>query len=308
MHRHISNGHAALDAALRRLAATFDGRFLPADPLSFVHRYRAAGASAADLEVAAFYASALAYGGVRAIRGSLERLFAIVGPAPASFVRGFEPGRDAALFAGFAHRFHKGRDLALLTWLLRQGLERHGTLEALFAAGDQSEAPDVGPALARFAAALLSGDVRPFHPDGRLPADAPVRHFLPSTEAGSACKRLCLFLRWVVRRGEPDLGLWRSVDPGRLIVPLDTHVARIGRYLGLTGRKSGDWRAAREVSESLRRHDPADPVRFDFALAHLGIQHCRHRPDPEACPACPVVELCSLAATAGPGPVRGRRG
>lgn len=287
---------AALRDALEALGARFDQRYLASDPLSFVHRYREAGASSADLEVVAFYAAALAYGGVVVIRRNLEQLFGLLGPAPARFVLELDPVRGERLLQGFSHRFHKGRDLALLSWLLRQALERHGSLEALFCAGDDPAAADLGPAMGRFAAALLGGDVRPFHPDGILPAHAPVRHFLPSPSAGSACKRLCLFLRWMVRRGPPDLGLWRSVDPGRLLVPLDTHVARIGRYLGLTRRRTGDWRAAQEVSAALRRIDPRDPVRFDFPLAHLGIHHCLHRPDPVACPSCPLQSVCSLAA------------
>jgi uncharacterized protein (TIGR02757 family) len=285
-------------AILEALCARFDRRYVRSDPLSFVHAYRAAGAPAADLEIAAFLASALAYGGVKVIRRSLQSLFATIGPEPSRFVRALDPGEGLRLFGGFSHRFHKGRDVALLCWLLRQALERHGTLESLFLEGDDPGAADVGPGLARFVDALLEADVRPFYPRGILPKEAPVRHFLPSPAGGSACKRLCLFLRWMVRRGEPDLGLWLSIAPGRLVVPLDTHVARIGRYLGLTDRRSGGWKAAREVSAGLRRFDPDDPVRFDFALAHLGIHHCLHRPDAKACPACPVQAACSLGSRA----------
>jgi uncharacterized protein (TIGR02757 family) len=280
--------------AFDALYARFGRRYVPSDPIGLVHRLRDAGVSPAGLEIAAFYASSLAYGPVQVIRAKVERLFAVLGLAPDRFVLAFEPRTGERLLAGFSHRFHKSRDLALLTWLLRQALERHGTLEAVFLVHDEPAAPDIGAGLAGLARELLAGDVSPFHPDGVLPAQAPVRHFLPSPEAGSACKRLCLFLRWMVRRLDPDLGLWRSVDPARLVVPLDTHVARLGLYLGLTGRKSGGWKAAQQVSAALRRLDPHDPLRFDFPLAHLGIHHCRHRPDPEACPACPVLPACSL--------------
>jgi uncharacterized protein (TIGR02757 family) len=292
-----SRSRAVLRRALHDLIERFDQRYLPTDPVSLVHRCRAAGASPADLEIAGFYAAGLAYGGVKVIRASVEGLLDVLGREPAHFVLRFDPIQGQHLFAGFSHRFHKGRDLALLTWLLRQALELYGSLERLFLAHDDPDWPDIGPGLTGFVRTLLAGDVRPFHPDGVLPADAPVRHFLPSPEAGSACKRLCLFLRWMVRREDPDLGLWRSVDPARLVVPLDTHVARLGQYLGLTSRKSGGWRAAQEVSAALRQFEPRDPVRYDFPLAHLGIHHCLHRPDPEACPACPVRKACRIGAT-----------
>jgi uncharacterized protein (TIGR02757 family) len=194
-----------------------------------------------------------------------------------------------------------------LTWLLRAALEKHGSLEALFVRFDDPSREDVGATLAGFVEEFLGGDVTAFFADGQIPPDSPVRHFLPSPEAGSACKRLCLFLRWMIRREEPDLGLWTSIDPRRLVIPLDTHVARIGRYLGLTTRLSGDWRAALEVSAGLRRVAPQDPIRFDFPLAHLGIHHCLHRPDEQACPACPVTSGVldggeSHATSRGSGP------
>lgn len=285
-----------LRSVLHQASDRFGARYVQEDPLGFVHEYRASGASKVDLEIVGFYASALAYGGVKVIRSSLQSLFSTIGRQPEKFVRRAEPETAEQAFRGFVHRFHKGRDLAILTWLLRVALEKHESLEAMFVRFDDPSREDVGPALAGFVGEFLGGNVVAFYSDGQIPSDAPVRHFLPSPETGSACKRLCLFLRWMIRREEPDLGLWTSIDPRRLVIPLDTHVARIGRYLGLTMRLSGDWRAAQEVSAGLRRVAPEDPIRFDFPLAHLGIHHCLHRPDEEACPACPIHRACSMAA------------
>jgi uncharacterized protein (TIGR02757 family) len=128
-----------------------------------------------------------------------------------------------------------------------------------------------------------------------------VRTFFPDPARGGACKRLNLYLRWMVRPDDGvDLGLFGSVRPGQLVVPLDTHVSRISRYLGLTGRRTVDWKMAVEVTESLRRWDRDDPVRFDFALSRLGIlDACPRRIDPERCAACSLVSVCRLRG-AGP--------
>jgi uncharacterized protein (TIGR02757 family) len=104
-----------------------------------------------------------------------------------------------------------------------------------------------------------------------------------------------MLLRWMVRRGEPDLGLWTHLDPAGLVIPVDTHVFRVAGFLGLTTRRAPDWRAAEEVTAALRALCPADPLRYDFALAHLGISgRCRGRRDDDICPACPLVRGCRV--------------
>jgi uncharacterized protein (TIGR02757 family) len=121
-----------------------------------------------------------------------------------------------------------------------------------------------------------------------------MRWLLPRPADGSACKRPLLFLRWVARPDDGvDLGLWTALDPARLVVPLDTHVHRIGYWIGLTSRRTASWRTALEVTAALRALDPADPTRFDFALAHLGISRdCPGRPEPRACTPCPLRAHC----------------
>jgi len=115
---------------------------------------------------------------------------------------------------------------------------------------------------------------RNIHPSG-------MTQFFPSPAKGSACKRINLFLRWMVRDKDIDFGLWRSIPANRLVIPLDIHIARISRCLGFTKRASADWKAAIEITEALKKLDPADPLKYDFALCHHGISGvCRGRNNP----------------------------
>ena len=280
-----------LQTILEEVTASRGAAFLGNDPLAFPRRY----AECADREVAAFLASALAYGRVASIRRSLEDLFSRMPEGPAAFVLGFEARRDLPRLRSFRHRFNSGTDVACLCWLLRQMIEGAGSLECFFLAGDVPSDADVGTALASFCRRALALDVAPVCGRRQLPADAMVRYFFPSPARGSACKRLCMLLRWLCREDDGvDLGLWRGIDPARLIIPLDTHTARISRLLGLSARRTADWKMALEVTQTLRRFDPRDPVRFDFALAHLGISEgCTGRAG-EWCLACPVAGRCAV--------------
>ncbi len=291
--------HLPTESQLRKhletLYRTFDVRSISPDPLEVVRRYD----HPADQEVVGFLAAGLAYGRVDQILKSLERLLGLVGPSPAQFVRNFDWTRDAGRFRGWYHRFHGPRDAAMLFLLLSRALGRHGTLEALFAAGDDPSAPDIGPGLAAFCEQMLDAADLPAGPGvsgGRLSARAPVRFFFPSPAGGSAVKRLNLWLRWMVRGGDGlDLGVWSSVDRARLIIPLDTHVARIAHNIGLTNRTTPDWKMAQEITSRLRRLDPTDPVKYDFAICRLGIlDHCPRRRDPVCCVACLLRPVCTL--------------
>lgn len=245
---------------LRRLAARRDPRRLEADPLGLVR-------AAPDREGAALVASALAFGNVEGIRRSVARALAAL-------------DGDAAALRGFRHRWISGNDVARLLRGLARARRRFGSLEDLFLAGDGG---DLGPALDAFLGALR----------GPRPTRG-LRFLLPSPANGSACKRPLLFLRWVVRPDDgADLGLWTRVDASRLVVPLDTHVHRIAYCLGLTDRRTASWRTAVEVTRGLRAIDPGDPVRFDLALAHLGIsKDCPKEPVAAKCARCPLRPHC----------------
>jgi len=225
-----------------------------------------------DQEIAGFVTASLAYGNVVQIQRSAASALARMGESPAAFVRRFDPRADARRFRGFAHRFNTGTDLAVLLYLLRQVLDKYGSLYTFFLEGYHAADEDIGPALIRFVESLRALDVSPFYRGGRLPPGAGVHFFLPSPASGSACKRLTLYLRWMVRRDDGiDFGLWIGVRPAHLIIPLDTHVTRLARKLSLTRRKGADWRTAQEVTRCLRTLDPDDPIRYDFALCRYGM-------------------------------------
>ena len=149
---------------------------------------------------------------------------------------------------------------------------------------------DVGPALEAFATRALQTDLRPAY--GRPPKRPGVCYFFPRPSAGSACKRLNLFLRWMVRHDAVDLGVWTRVTPARLIVPLDTHVIRVGRCLQLTRYTSPGWKMAADITAALRQLDPDDPVKYDFSLCHLGMADQCGFNRAQGDSACPLRGLC----------------
>ncbi|MBI4869752.1 MAG: TIGR02757 family protein [Candidatus Wallbacteria bacterium] len=271
------------------LLTVYGARFLDTDPLRYVHRYR----SAPDRELAALVASSLAYGQVGQVLASVEKVLARMGPEPARYVRELR-WRDAlADFRGFKHRFNDARDIVCLLEAARRALDSHGSLGDLFAAGFRPEDEDTGPALAKFSAWMTAAMEPAIYPARQLPAS--VRFFFPSPP-GSACKRLCLFARWMARPADGlDFGQWTGVPPRALVIPLDTHIARICSYIGLTRRRTMGWEMAREITAGLRRLDPADPIKYDFAICRLGIlDHCPRKRDLNNCRLCPLLAVCSL--------------
>jgi uncharacterized protein (TIGR02757 family) len=256
---------AALKPALDRLYREFDRLDSASDPIHIVRRYH----RPADREVAGFLAAGLAFGRVASLMQSIERLLTCMGPAPAAWARAFDPARDGGALEPLGHRWTRGRDLVALIWILRRILEQSGSIEGFFVDGLDPAAPDVGEALESFSMRARAIDLRPAY--GRRPRSPGAHFFFSRPSAGSACKRLNLFLRWMVRRDAVDLGVWTQVPASKLVVPLDTHVIRVGRCLGLTRSRSPGWRMAAEITASLRAIDPADPVKYDFALCHLGM-------------------------------------
>ena len=264
-----------LKSILDRLYADFNDPNSATDPIQIVRRFE----RPEDREVVGFCAAALAFGRVATVLRSIERLLAFMGDRPATYVRAFEPDREAKRYGSFVHRWTRGSDLVALLWLLKQMIDRTGSIEAFFVEGHHAAAEDVGPALESFSARALVLDRGMV--DGRVPS-----YFFPRPSAGSACKRLNLFLRWMVRRDALDLGVWSRVSPSALIVPLDTHVIRVGRCLRLTHYASPGWAMARDITTSLRRLDPDDPVKYDYALCHLGMMSACDfdRAQKDACP------------------------
>ncbi len=283
-----------LKSRLDALLKDFDSAYLSTDPLLFVHRY----SRKEDREVVGLIASSLAYGRVAGIKKSVETVLDIMGKSPHRFAARFSPSVHAPLFNGFRHRFNIGQDVACLIYFIRQMVEKSGSIGSFFSGGYEPGATGgvIKSALGVFTASVLSLDSEPIYKRKKLPANAGVRYFFPSPLKGSACKRLNLYLRWMVRRPDGlDLGLWTDVSPADLIIPVDTHLGRISRNLGLTKRKSADWKSAEEVTARLARLDPVDPVKYDFALCRLGIlEKCPKRLDPEKCAGCGMRDICIL--------------
>ena len=277
---------ANLKPTLDRLYAEFNYPDSATDPIQIVRRFTAPE----DREVVGFCAAALAFGRVASVLQSIERLLAIMGDRPAAYVRRFDPRDEAPRFAGFVHRWTRGVDLVALLWILRQMFDRAGSIEGYFLAGYDASAEDVGPALDSLSSRALSLDIRAAY--GRLPRTPGVCYFFPRPSAGRGCKRLNLFLRWMVRHDALDLGVWTRVASSSLVVPLDTHVIRVGRCLRLTRYTSPGWPMAREITASLRRLDPVDPVKYDFALCHLGMMNACGFNRAQRDSQCPLRGLC----------------
>ncbi len=235
------------------------------DPLEPVRAQR----RAADREVVGLIASGLAFGNVVQIKRSIAAVLDVLGPRPADAVADLEPREAARRLRGFRHRWLDGRDVACLLTFARQMRASHGSIEAFFAVGLAADAPDVGAALGSFSERALALDHGGLYRGARLPARAGVRYFFPSPEKGSACKRLNLYLRWMARRDGVDLGVWRRPDPSQLVLPLDAHTQAIARRLRFTRYRSPGWAMALDITRRLRRFDPADPVKYDFALYRI---------------------------------------
>ena len=279
-----------LREALDRLYRDFNHPDAATDPIQIVRRYSRRD----DQEIVGFCAASLAFGRVASVLQSIERLLAVMGEHPADFVRSFDPVHPGAAIRSLGHRWVRGADLVALLWILRQMLTASGSIEGFFLAGYDPASPDLGPALDSFSSRALALDLRAAY--NRVPRRPGVAFFFPRPAAGSGCKRLNLFLRWMVRRDALDLGVWRLVPPSQLIVPLDTHVIRVGRCLRLTRYTSPGWKMASEITASLRALNPDDPVRYDFSLCHLGMMNACGFSRPQQDSRCPLRGACRPVA------------
>ncbi len=253
-------------------------RFIRNDPLSWPRSY----ANWADREIAAFLAASLAYGNVAQIDRSLRDLFKRMGRSPANFARNFVPGKSDRALEGFYHRFNDDRDLSALIHLLGQMLRGWGSIENFWRAAQRegerrkAKGETVADRAGRFIDEALKLDLEDYFSDGVPPRNSgrPISFYylLPMANGPSACKRLNMFLRWVIRPDDGiDLGLWSAESPADLEFPVDTHILRISKHLGATRRKIADARTRKEITDFFRRFSPDDPVKYDFALCRLGI-------------------------------------
>ena len=264
-----SDRRSVLAARLEELYRTYGPETAGSDPIVFVGRY----GSDSDREVAGWIVSAFAYGRVATIQANVARVLAALGPSPARTLDGIGDFRRFAResFPGFRHRFHGPDDAAALLLAIAAARREAGSLRAFFEREARPEERDVAGLLSRAVRRIEAFDFRPAIGRRALPARHPARFFFPDPADGSACKRWNLYLRWMVRRDRLDFGLWSGIPTSKLVVPTDTHVHLVAQRLGLTQRRSADWRTAREITDALARFDAADPVRFDYALCRIGI-------------------------------------
>ena len=242
---------------LDELYALYNHReFVSPDPLELLYDYR----DLQDREIVGLIASSLAYGRVTQIVSGVSSILERMKPSPLSFLLNSSRKSLLSIFADFRYRFTSGEELGHMLWAARSVIRQYGSLYACFIA-HLNEGENVLLTLSAFVRELNA-----FLPRG------PKRTLLPSPDEGSACKRLNLFLRWMVRRDEVDPGGWSMVPLSKLIVPLDTHMHRICVLLRLTQRKQADMRTALDITQAFRRIVPEDPVRYDFALTRLGIR------------------------------------
>jgi uncharacterized protein (TIGR02757 family) len=249
------------------------------DPVEFVHRYSGED----DRELVALIASALAFGNVKALRAKIDDALARLGPEIAKIAD--DPAEVARRLQGWKHRVYRDEHLTGLLVGARRVQRASGSLGKALAV-ELQRTGDLREALSTWAAAIRR--------EGGLDGDSRgAGHILADPAKGSAVKRLMLLLRWMIRPADGvDLGLW-DIPTSRLLIPVDTHIHKLSRNLGLTRRNDVSWRTAEEITAALRRLDPDDPVKYDFSLCHLGmLQHCPSRRDSVRCEGCGVQSVC----------------
>ena len=281
-----------LDNALDRCDAE---QRLSHDPLGIVHRYQ----DPADREVVALIAASLAYGRVDLIRRAVDEVLHPLGAHPAQRLKDLTTDELSRQWPDFRYRMTGRDDLIDLLVAIHRTLRAEGSLQALYQGCSDGDRPIESPkahlsVISQWIQTLRHRRLRPTLERG-------LKYLLVDPTDGSAAKRMHLFFRWMVRGpDELDLGLWHTPAPSALIMPLDTHTSRLVRYLGLSQRKSTDLKAALTVTHGLARLAPDDPLRYDFALCHLGIsEQCIHQYSPPRCSQCPIEPACVLAQIHG---------
>lgn len=242
---------------LDKIYITYNSRkWVHPDPLEFLYNYD----ELRDREIAGVIASSLAYGRVAQILKSVSQVLEKMGPSPFSFLESATPHILRANFKDFKHRFTTGKELILMLIGIKGVIEQYGSLYACFLSDFNKDDETILPALSFLVKRLI------------IPFNGNSNSLLPLPENRSACKRLNLFLRWMVREDGVDPGGWSEVKPSQLIIPLDTHMHRICLGFKLTARKCADLQTALEVTKAFRKIDPTDPVRYDFGLTRFGIR------------------------------------
>ncbi len=234
------------------------------DPISFAHKYE----DNSDKEVVAFISSLLSYGNVKAILKSLNYVFGVLNPSPYTAIL---KRKFLGKLEGFSHRFTKGEDLEIVFFWLSQILEKYNSIESFFF-NENNGNFSTKSLIIQFVNKFISFPLEKKLLNSFKKRSCQILYLLPSPQKGSACKRMNLFLRWVCRKKDSiDLGLWTKLSPSMLMLPVDVHIMRTLRLLKLTKAKSPSWKVVEDATGFLRKLDPNDPIKFDFALCHLSM-------------------------------------
>ncbi len=242
---------------LDALYSKFNRReFVHPDPLEFLYNY----GDSADREIVGLLASSLAYGNVKQILKSVTKVLDRMGPSPRDFIMKAGNDRLFTVFKDFKHRFTTGEEIAILLNSAKSAVGRYGSLENCFMSGYKEKDVDLIPAMGNFVRILSSG-----FKNGET-------YLLPCPSRGSACKRLNLYMRWMVRKDDVDPGGWDDVPRSKLLVPVDVHMWNICSKAGFTPRKQANLKASVEITAKFAEFNPEDPVKYDFCLTRFGIR------------------------------------
>lgn len=240
----------------------FDYSKISPDPLEFPHRYK----NFYDKEISAFISSIFAYGNVKQISSTLEKIHLLMDNKPYEFVKYYSYTKGLKIFNGFKHRFYSFEDIAKFFFVLNKIYLSYGSLKYFFLLYYFEKDGNLKNAISFFSQHFFEiiSDI------GNVTHG--IKFMLPDPFKGSACKRMNLFLRWMVRKDELDFGLWNEIPTSQLVIPVDTHVAKICKKLGLTKQKNVSWKMAEDITEQLKKFDASDPVKYDFAICHIGMR------------------------------------
>lgn len=228
--------------------------FIKEDPIQFPHRFK----NYKDIEIAGFLASLFAYGNRKIFIKKLDELFKIMNNQPLEFILNFNPNE----LKGFNYRFAKDYDIIEVFLILNKLYKEDGGLKVLF---------EYGYGLDNSILTMFQTVVDYFYSNTKNSVGMGFYHLIPNPKNGGAMKRMNMFLRWMVRKGSVDLGIWDFMSTSELLIPIDVHVSRLSREMGLLTRNCDNFKSVMELTENLKKLDPNDPVKFDFAIFGLGV-------------------------------------
>ena len=239
----------------------FNKNDFPDDPIKFPHRFN----TFEDIEIAALISSTFAFGSIKQINNSLEKLFKILEEKPFDFVLSYNYKKDRKIFQELKHRFISSNDIAVLFYALHKIYSVDETLKKFFSLYYLEEDKNLKEAISFFSEHMneLFNQVSK--------SSHGLKFMFPNPQNDSACKRMNLFLRWMIRRDNLDFGIWDDIPTSKLVIPVDTHIAAVAKKLKLTKQKLINWKMAEEITESLKKFDSKDPVKYDFSICHIDI-------------------------------------